>query len=704
MWCVAAGVVLLYALFLFLQSDFVREYLRGRLVVALEGILDREVEIDSLDFQLLPLWAELRGVEIGGPTPDDPPIAELGRLFVEAEILGWRQPVISLRQVRIEEPYIRLEFFEEGGRNWPSFRRGDDESKARSATRRMPPVRIGVDYLSLERGTLELDHMRMPLELSARTVQGFMSGSPETQLHGRIAAQQVSVKLPRARPFLGAVGLKVAVSPDGVELAGGRVSGPHLNAYIQGHAGWDEDREITVHVQASGSSDFFRQVGYLEDQILGPFTFQGGVVWRPRNWDFEGDVTSPSLVIYNRQVDDIAVIARGSNEGIRIEVQSAHYGDGTLTGTVTYDHQAEGRPFEVDLALAGVDLQQIVDDQELPVRGLAGRVDGVFDYRFPVGDARNGEGWADLKFTPRQDVPDGFPVSGSVPLTIEGGVIRTAAGRIISGAHRIGAEGFYDLETRAGRFEYEIATDDLEKILELMPILEEGEPLPLWYPTEGTGEVIGTLVLEPGEPRTDLQLSLDYAVARGVRAQQVRASMAIGGDGLERLRVELTQPDAGVLVTGSIPFGADEESAEPPVPFEIAVDAARWPVDQALSWLPFELPLDGRVSGSLVLSGQLEALVGELRARLEPAVVAGIECTVLRLDLDFDPERLVVQSGVLESGAGDVVLRGEIDQITEALNLVVEASALDLSQPPFSSLVTEPLIGQLAARAVIQGT
>ena len=107
---------------------------------------------------------------------------------------------------------------------------------------RRDPIQVTIDYLAVENGTFELDHQRIPLALTARAVQGFMSGGPGLHIQGRVAAQEVEVTLPKARPFLGAVGLKVGVDPGRIELAGGRVSGPDITAAIQGHAGWKDDR------------------------------------------------------------------------------------------------------------------------------------------------------------------------------------------------------------------------------------------------------------------------------------------------------------------------------------------------------------------------------------------------------------------------------------------------------------------------------
>ncbi|TNF72085.1 MAG: hypothetical protein EP299_10280, partial [Acidobacteria bacterium] len=413
MWGIALVAILVFCAGVFLRSEFLSELIRERVVIEAERFLEREVVIDTFDFGLLPLWVEVTGARIGGPDPDDPPILEIERVFVEAELFGWRQPAVALRQVRVDSPLVRLDVFEEGGRNWPRFGK-----QPRAAPRRVP-LQITIDYLAVEDGVFELDHEKIPLALTARAVQGFMSGGPGLHIQGRVAAQEVEVTLPKARPFLGAVGLKVGVDPGKIEIAGGRVSGPDITAAIQGHAGWKDDREITVRVQAAGSTSFFRQIGYLEDQVEGPFTFEGGVVWRPKNVDIQGELRSPSLRVLDRRVDDVVLTATGTEKSFRLGLKNAIYGGGRLVGGVTFDDTTDQRTMEVDLALEGVDLERLLDDQKIPVDGLAGRVYGVFDYRFEVGRAQQGVGWADLKIEPPDVESEALAVTGTVPVSIE---------------------------------------------------------------------------------------------------------------------------------------------------------------------------------------------------------------------------------------------------------------------------------------------
>ena len=697
MWGIALVAILVFCAGLFLRSEYLSELIRERLVLEAGRFLEREVEIETLDFRLLPLWVEVGGVKIGGPEPDDLPILEIERVFVEAELFGWGQPAVALRQVRVDSPVARLDVFEEGGRNWPRFKK-----EPRSEPRRVP-LQITIDYLAVEDGVFELDHEKIPLALTARAVQGFMSGGPGLHIQGRVAAQEVEVTLPKARPFLGAVGLKVGVDPGRIELAGGRVSGPDITAAIQGHAGWKDDREITVRVQAAGSTSFFRQIGYLEDQVDGPFTFEGGVVWRPKNVDIQGELRSPSLRVLDRRVDDVVLTATGTEKSFRLGLKNAIYGGGRLAGGVTFDDSTDQRTMEVDLSLEGVDLERLLDDQNIPVDGLTGRVYGVFDYRFEVGRAKEGVGWADLKIEPPREQSAGLAVTGTVPVSIEGGVIRTVAGELNAGAQRVVAEGFYDLDSHLGRFDYEITTDHAPELLGLLPGQENVETPPLWYPSAGYGEAVGTLFLEPGNLHTELGFSLFDVSTPGVTADEVRATMAIAKDRVERLRVELSQPGAGLIVSGSFPLGETETGA-PTVPFYLTVDAVGWPLADARAWLPFELPLDGRVTGALELSGDLERPVGELRAELEPAILGGVEYGILRLDLDFDPDRTSFRRAVLATEAGDIVVEGAIDNEDETLNFVIDSMPLELDSPPFSDLVTTPLTGRLEASGVVGGT
>ncbi|MEE8277301.1 MAG: translocation/assembly module TamB domain-containing protein, partial [Thermoanaerobaculia bacterium] len=621
-------------------------------------------------------------------------------VLVEADLRGLHNPVLTLREVRLEEPRIHLTFPEGGGNNMPKFRRRGARMPGWKRT-----VQVVIQHVAVEKGVLELEQRRIPIDLTAQQMQARFSGGGGLDLQGWLTAQDVEVKLPRARPFLGAVSLKGRFAPGVFEIVTGRVSAPDLSAVVNGTITWRRSKEAAFEVQAEGSSSFFERLGYLKGDIVGSFRFDGGFAWRPQVWGFRGDVSSPALTVFGRSIRRLSGVVSGDRNATRIDVERAAYGDGALSGLVAFDTRPGQRAVELDLTFDRVDLQRILDDQDLPVQGLAGMVSGPFTYRFPLGAARQGQGWADLTIDPIPDpTPGAMPVAGTVPLVIEEGVFRTGAARFTAESQRLLAEGSYDLERRSGLFDYRIATQEAGELFALFPALRYETP-PVWLPTVAHGDVEGQLEIAPGGVSTEMRLSLFDVEAPGASADRLQGTMRIAREGLTDLRLELLRPSGGLIVTGSVPFGGPSDPTPSPVPFSLEVDAAGWPAAEAKPWLPFELPVDGPFSGSLQLAGTPERPEGRVRVEIAPTTYAGVDLDSLLLDVSFDPEQIVVHRVTAMTPAGEAVLSGSMGQVGQGLSLRFSSSEpLDLSRAPFSSILPGPLTGRLTVSGTLAGT
>src|ERR1051326_4519462 len=84
-----------------LRPTFQRRMLE-RFVPEVSAYLGRDVQVGQLRYSLLPLWVELRDVRIGGPHPGDPPIATARRIYVQAELMRLRGPVLRLQSVEAD--------------------------------------------------------------------------------------------------------------------------------------------------------------------------------------------------------------------------------------------------------------------------------------------------------------------------------------------------------------------------------------------------------------------------------------------------------------------------------------------------------------------------------------------------------------------------------------------------------------------------
>ncbi|MCL4837882.1 MAG: hypothetical protein KJ058_07950, partial [Thermoanaerobaculia bacterium] len=129
-WFLAALAVLLALASFLARSAAVREHTRALAERRLSELLGREVAIGALALSLVPLSLEAEIAALAGAGPDDPALAEIGRLAVEADLVGLSRPVLTLRRVRIERPVFRLALLEDGRNNLPKLGRQGEAERA----------------------------------------------------------------------------------------------------------------------------------------------------------------------------------------------------------------------------------------------------------------------------------------------------------------------------------------------------------------------------------------------------------------------------------------------------------------------------------------------------------------------------------------------------------------------------------------------
>ena len=695
MWTIASIALLILALQLGLQTRWAGAYFAGLVEKSLADLLDREVWVGSVRLKLLPLGVEIQDFRLGGPEPDDPPFLTVKRAVIDAEIVDLQRRVLTIHEVILEEPHIFLDFIAPKQNNLPKVAKKEGSKGGLKS-----PMRVNIRHLALAGGELQLAHRRLPLDLTATALNAELSGGAQNEVTGRVVAGNVDLILPKAHPISLAVGMRVVMDPKGMRILNGRIGSPDLTATVSGRALWSE-KEWVFEIEGQGNAALFERMGYLQDQIQGAFFVDGGFAWSESSWGFRAQVTSPYLRVLGREMNDVRTAVSGDRNGVLFDLERALHARGNLSGTINLDTGQTPRALEIDLNLDGVDLQQLFNDQDIPVEGLSGRVSGVFDYRFPFGGAREGRGWADLYITPVDKGGESIPIEGSIPLLIEEGVIRTQAARLTGPYQRIEVDGYFDIDHRRGQFGYRIESDRIERIPWLIPI--DFPENSLWLPTEGTGVLEGVLDIGTGQVSTTLLIDLADAVAPGAVADRVQGNLAIGKTGLQDMRLELLRPSGGLIVTGSIPFQQAAPDAAAPVPFTISVDAAGWPMDQVRPWLPMEIPADGPIYGSVRLGGEMSELEGQIRAVLRPATVGEMELEELALRVDFDPTGTDVERLSATVPAGEIYLKGRLDTLDESIDFKLRSDALAMDRAPFVELMPGGLVGTLLVDGTVTG-
>ena len=696
-WGLALAAVLFLAVYLVLHSPVLRQRAAALVEERASAALGRPVTVEALRFELVPLTLGLDGVTVDGRIAGETPLAVVPHATVEAQ-LYWREGLrLDVGSVRLDEPVFNLIFDPGQGSNVAELGLGARLSRAGPEPPRWRKLSFALEELTINRGALVIDHQRLPLDLTARGLAGRLWGTEQPQFEAEI--RELEVTLPRSRPFAGAATLRGRLDGRTLEILQGRIVGPDLSVATTGRFRFGADRQGQLDLAIETGAEFLRQVGYVRDQMDGELDFGGTVFWDASTWEVQGAVVSSALRMLNFPLRRLQGVFNGNRDRLDLEIQDAEYAEGRLTGTVGVDLEP-GEPPQVaiDLDLDGVDLLGLMTDQGWPVARVAGRVSGPFSYVFDWRQPDRGTGWADLEVSGREAA--GIPFTGEVPLLIERGVFRTRAARLDSESHSLEVSGAYDLDRRSGRFDFAVGTDRVEQLLPLLRL--DGDETDLWRPTHGTGRVDASLALTPTRATVEVGLDLQQVRAPGAAADEVRGSLTVGAAGIRSMRLELLRPEAGLIVTGSLPFeGVEAEAAEP---FSLTLDAAGWPLEEARGWLPFELPVEGPAFGALRLFGSLEALAGSVSVAVRPGTLLGVPVREVDALLDFDPDGVRFRQLTAVAPAGTVAAEGSWDLRTDQLAVEVASDRLDLSRAPFSTWWQGRLTGSGELDGQIGGT
>ncbi len=716
LWGLAALALLIFVLQQLLNTPWARNGTREIIVEQLSKALDREIELVDLSFELLPLSVEIWGFSISGPDPTGPRFIEIPWASVDADLNALRHRRLHLREVRVQRPVVYLEFYPDKTHNMLRRRQGPRKPRR---------FDVFVDRLEVDRADFGLDQQTVEMSLAAESVRVRLRGVGEMHLDGQLDAHNVSVRLPNAAgPLTVAVSARGTLQRELVQIESARISGPDLTVVGTGTCEYPptarERRNCLFQARGSTSGEALAEVGYFED-LRGPFTFDGSLIWRPDLTGWRSRIDAEEVVVWDRKVENFSGSLVADRFGMRIGVDGARYAGGSISGSLDWQAKQEGKPWSIDLGFSGLEADTVLVDQQIPSSGYASRLDGQLDYRFVSEKSARGDGRCELELTPDPEHP-GIPLTGTLPLRIETGVIRTDSARLQSERQSILANGWYDLLTHKGDFDYDITSADLAELTPLLP-LDPALETPLWLPTAGRGKLEGTLYVRPAEsslddptdPATatalgssaDLRMRLENVVTPGLNAQRVSGGMHLTADGAEALRLDIGNDDEALLVRGVIPYLPDAERR-----IELALDAFDWPLAKVLPWLDFKLPVDGLITGHLDLhvddrssSGELEAHVTPATLKLIhlqtnndpldnnppdptgepslPALFADVDSLAGNLEWDIDQIRF----GRLEASApsGTVTGAGTLDWTSGALDFTLGSPSLQLSQAPLAA-------------------
>jgi translocation and assembly module TamB len=712
-WGLLFLVFLVAAAWFFLESAYAHRRAVSLVIARAQELLNRKIEVGSIDYNLALLSFELHDVVVHGPRPADPAFATIPLVRVEFSWRDLRQSILRLEQIEIVRPRVYLRFNPDGTSNLPELR-------TRKGAKRRFEVQIG--RILVQDGVLDLDEHRLPLELDAKAIWGRAIGSAERggEGPGRIdamaTAQEVVTTLPHAKPYAFTASAKGSFVPGRIQFTALRIAGPDLKARATGAYEWKgKDRRLGLEVEADGWAQLANRLGYAQQPLQGPVDFRGRIDRANETLSYSGTVRSPRFTALGRIFQDVEAGLVGGREGLELDIEHAAYAGGTVEGVVSVDFSGkgeEGRPVDLDLTLARLDFRTVVSDQfgdDVPVvSDLSGALGGDLVYHFEASEPIRGSGYADvhLDAVHRQNR---LPISGDASVAIERGVLSSDNIRLTAPAQTVRGTNFlFDMERGAGHFDFQLSSRDVGPLAPLLRgDVKPGEEPPFWVPDRGWGEAAGSVAIDNKRFEAAIRLNLNEVVSPVVTADNVHGSLKYSPSAVDDLRLEATAKGGALIVTGRVPLA--EEGRRAPGPLSLAIDAHQWPAPGIVAFLAPALKdagIDGRVSGRLDLGGTPDNLNGRSDIEVADLRIGGVDVGRLQSGISFQGSQVLIDHAVTQTPAGTVLVSGSFDTESKAVDLTVDAPELSLAAQPFRDLLGNlgGITGQATVAATIGGT
>ena len=699
MWSLALGAALVFFGGILINTPRSREWARQQIETQLESALEREVKLARVSFELLPLTVELEGLEIGGgPEFPNDPFLVLPRAEIEGDLEIFARRRLRLRMVKLDRPRIDLRFTARGDNLIGGGGAGGAEG-----------LEVLLDRLEIDRGEVLFDDEQIEISFVADALRANLLAPSKGRLQGDFATPRVLLRLPAAEPIELAMQGRVGLHAEGLEIEDTVITSAGLELKTRGGCDWSgrggQGDKCDFETRGRAEGAVLAQMGYFAD-LAGPFRFDGRLSWRGGPIGWRGRVLAEELDLWSFKLRAFDGKVSADRFGARLELSSLEYAGGQIGGTLTVDLAAKNDPLALELTVAGLAVDTLLDDVGVPVTGIGSTASGQLALTAPIAQIFAGDGLAEIELQAAEQ-GGGLPLSGPVPLRYEKGTLHLGAVSLRSATQGILVGGSYDLAANRGRLRFEVATGDASELVELvLGPAAPGTVPPPWAPQRGIGRAEVDLVLEKGSYRAGLVLELEQVETTHLKDAEVRGSLELTPLAAERLRLDLGHAVGSALhgsaltLAGRVPYNSKVD------PIELTIDAYSWPLAELKPFFDFELPIDGPISGHLELLLSEGRTRGTLDANVKKArwIDQDLSLDYLEAHLAWDDEKLRFHEIEARSAAGLVRGGGSLTWADQRLELKLRGSGLDLAAAPLAAYRPSPeLGGELTFEATLEG-
>jgi hypothetical protein len=665
----------------------------------LGGYFKRPVRVEAIALRLATGEIELRGLRVGGITPEAPPFLEVPIVRVRPSLAPLRGNRIVLSRVRLEGLRLRIRAFPSP----PLGPGGDDIPKIGGGGRRGGGLQVAIQRLVIVGGEFVLNHERVPLDLDLPDFRGRLEGRPEGGIAGHVSFGPGHLKVGIAPDLPVGTEIDVFVHQGVVDVQGARLIAEKTNLTYHGRI------RLAGRPQGQLSLE-----GPVDLAVLEKHVFRSGL-------GFEGAARFGGLL---------------SIDGSRLRIEGRMEGTGgafkgvavpRFAGWLSYDGTSGlvMRDLDVDAfgggARLAIDVPPAATHLPIHLRGPVRAADGegllrmIFgwgemrlgtaatgevDVSWPRGETRRVSGRIGVDLAERAD--GRFPLSGRLDWRAEDGRQSYERAEMRGPGMSGRVSGEVDAEDRA-RLEVEGTTEDLEAaevvFTRVRRALGNAEAQAAGFTGAGTfrGLWRGTLTWPIFEGRFEGENvgygGVDWGSAEWAGLFDTAAEAVLSRPLVLRKSAGELRWDGRAEIGW---FGLKDA-------IEGRARVSSWPAEDLVTFMRWDVVATGLVSGDAQIRGRRSAPEGEAKGTALGGRYYAMPYDRARIESRWKGRLAEVTRGDVRLGGGTVAFRGSVtdDGVYDGSG---EMEGVDLGALAPSPVPGVPFGGRLSGRLEMQGT
>jgi translocation and assembly module TamB len=241
-------VVLFFAAIITVQTNWFREYLKNKIVAAVEDGTGGKAEIGTFALD----WTHLRVIATGfvihgSEPPGSPPWLRARRIQLDLHLFTSLSHILNLSYFGVDRPEMTVVVSPDGHTNIPTPKQPSSSNETPLET----VVDLAVSHFELTNGFVSFNSQKQALDLRAENLRVQLWYSVLKQgYHGQISLEPLYVVSGRNTPVKFAVSLPIALGRDHIELRGAKIS--TAASQIQIDASVEDLRHPKMSVRATG--------------------------------------------------------------------------------------------------------------------------------------------------------------------------------------------------------------------------------------------------------------------------------------------------------------------------------------------------------------------------------------------------------------------------------------------------------------------